>query len=505
MLSHRYGILIAMTGAFAMTMLDNSIVSIAMPYIQGDLDTSKELLIWIFNAYILTFAACVAICGRLGDVYGPVRLFVYGILLFTLASILCGLAPTGEVLVLARILQAVGAAMMQPTSIAIVFHTFEKGEIGKAMSVYVGIGLAFLAMGPIVGGFLTSFLTWRWIFYINVPIGLIALFMLYIYRPETSKQTHVRIDRYGIVLILLALPLLVLPFQEASSWGLFSLKTLGVLALGLFFLIWFYRHEKKHPDPILDVFIFHDKLFVLYSFVLCSATFALFSSSVFNSLYLQNVLGFEPYKAGFYLLYILIPNILIGLVIARIYDRIGLSWLAVIGAFFMAISFMGLAYSMAQKDLNVIILFYIVSGIGTGMIMSPLNAEMMRFAPKEKMGQISGLLQTLRLLGGTVGVALLSSIILFHEEKLLKPVIMKFNIKGEHLEILNRLLSEPADERAQLAAKVSQTPGLLLNDLSTVAADSISRGFMMTSIFLFIGMILSVFAYRMAKNRVKNI
>ena len=161
MLSHRYGILIATTGAFAMTMLDNSIVSIAMPYIQGDLDTSKELLIWIFNAYILTFAACVIICGRLGDVYGYVKLFIYGILLFTLSSALCGLSPTGEVLVLARVLQAVGAAMMQPTSVAIVFQTFDKNEAGKAMSIYVGLGLVFLAMGPIAGGFLTSFLSWR--------------------------------------------------------------------------------------------------------------------------------------------------------------------------------------------------------------------------------------------------------------------------------------------------------------------------------------------------------
>jgi len=190
--------LIAMTGSLSMIFIDQTVVSVALPVMQRDFAISQTGLQWIVNAYVLALAATVALGGRLGDVYGRVHAFVVGVILFAVASTVCGLAPNEFVLIGARVFQGVAAALMIPSSAAIVIDSFDIHERGKAMAIYVGVAQAFLAVGPLLGGFLTEYLSWRWVFWINIPVGALAIILTFISKPQetrTKGQSRTRVLR----------------------------------------------------------------------------------------------------------------------------------------------------------------------------------------------------------------------------------------------------------------------------------------------------------------------
>ncbi|HMJ04289.1 MAG TPA: MFS transporter, partial [Conexibacter sp.] len=216
--NRRWWILATMTGSLSMILIDQTVVSVALPTMQRDLDLSTTGLQWVINAYLLSIAVFVALGGRAGDLLGHVRIFRAGALLFVLASAACGFAQSETWIIVARTVQGVGAAMMTPSSQAIVTNTFGPSERGRAMGIYAGISMVFLALGPLVGGLLVEGITWRAVFFVNLPVGLVMLALAGRTLRRDAPQGG-RMDWVGAPLIVLGLGALVLALMQSNTWG----------------------------------------------------------------------------------------------------------------------------------------------------------------------------------------------------------------------------------------------------------------------------------------------
>ena len=247
--ARRWWILAAMTGTLSMMMLDSTVVSVALPSIQADLDLSQTELQWVVNAYLLALAAFVAVAGRISDMFNRVRVMILGVAIFVFFSAMCGLAQSDAWLIGSRALQGIGAALMIPPTATIVINTFGVEERGKAMGIYAGISMIFLSLGPLIGGVFTESLDWRWVFWINLPVGLVTIAMVLWTKPDGRVEAGQRLDWPGLLTLVPGLTLLVLGFMEASNWGWGSAKTIGAIGVGAVLLVAFALIERRARQP----------------------------------------------------------------------------------------------------------------------------------------------------------------------------------------------------------------------------------------------------------------
>lgn len=320
--THKWLTLVAMTGSLSMIFIDQTVVSVALPVMQRDFAISQAGLQWIVNAYVLALAATVALGGRLGDVFGRVHAFVVGVILFAVASTVCGLAPNEFVLIGARVFQGVAAALMIPSSAAIVIDSFDIHERGKAMAIYVGVAQAFLAVGPLLGGFLTEYLSWRWVFWINIPVGALAIILTFISKPQETrtKGQSVRVS-YAMMLIL-GMVAFVFGIQQGHTLGWTSPLTLGIIFGGFTLLALFSYFQTKSENPLIQIRLFNDPSFTADTILLFCIQFAMISIIVFGAIYLQDILYFTPLEAGFALMPIIIAVVIMSQVSGRLLDRV---------------------------------------------------------------------------------------------------------------------------------------------------------------------------------------
>jgi EmrB/QacA subfamily drug resistance transporter len=436
----KYLTLVAMTGALSMILIDETVVSVALPSIQRDLDLSGTSLQWVMNAYLLTIAALIAVAGRLSDNFGRVRTFIIGVTIFVMCSALAGLSTEGWHIISMRAVQGVGAAMMIPSSQAIVTSAFPVQERGRAMGIYAGISLAFLALGPLIGGFLTEQFGWEWVFFINIPVGLITVVMTFVARPAGARIPSVgRFDWIGTVLLVAGLSALVFGLMQSSAWGwsdpAVSLSVAGgALAVALFILV-----ELRVAAPLIELALFRSGNFTGDAVVLFIVQFALMGISVYGSIYSQDVLGFSPIEAGLALLPMTIPLLILAPRVGKLYDRVGPRWLVAGGCIAAAAGFAASAALVVDLDYWKLVPGYAALGAGIAFIMTPSNTDGMNAAPAKLRGQASGLLQSVRQVGGTLGIAALSTVILtlFRSD-----TADRLGISEEQARRLNRTLSE---------------------------------------------------------------
>jgi MFS family permease len=254
--ARRWWILAAMTGTLSMILLDQTVVSVALPTIQRDLDTTQTELQWVVNAYLLSLAALVAVGGRLADMFNRVGVLIAGIVLFVGSSAACGLAQSETFLIAARVLQGVGAALMIPPTGAIVINTFAPAERGKAMGIYAGISMIFLSLGPLVGGLFTEYVSWRWVFWVNLPVGALTIAMILRTRPEGRVPPGQRLDVPGLLTLVPGLAAIVLPLMQSSTWGWGSAVTILLLAGGVLLVAAFIALETRVPSPLVQLRLF---------------------------------------------------------------------------------------------------------------------------------------------------------------------------------------------------------------------------------------------------------
>jgi len=395
--------------------MDTSVVNVSLPHIQGSLNAGVDEVTWVLTSYLVSNAVIIPITGWLASIFGRRNYLLFSIVVFTVSSVLCGAAPSLKVLVIARVLQGLGGGGLQPLSQAILLETFPVREHGVAMAVF-GMGVVFAPiLGPVLGGFITDNWSWRWVFYINVPLGFLAVFMtvLTIHDPPYIRARTVRIDHWGLALLTVGLGCLqvVLDKGEREDWFesdfIVTLTVIAAVALTTFILV-----ELRVAHPVVNLRVFKDSTFAAGNVIMFMGYFCLLGSIVLLPLYLQNLMGYTALWAGL----VLGPGGLASLMIMPVAGMLmkrGVrpNRLLAVGLVLAAVSLTLMSRFNLQADFFSAAWPRIVQALGMGLFFVPLSAATYVNIPREQMGNATGIFNLLRNLGGSFGVAFSTTVL----------------------------------------------------------------------------------------------
>ncbi|MCX7822708.1 MAG: DHA2 family efflux MFS transporter permease subunit [Syntrophobacterales bacterium] len=433
--------------------MDTSVVNVSLPHIQGSLNAGVDEVTWVLTSYLVSNAIVIPITGWLASLFGRRNYLLFSIILFTLSSILCGAAPSLEVLIIARILQGLGGGGLQPLSQAILLETFPRREHGMAMAIF-GMGVVFAPiLGPVVGGWITDNWSWRWVFYINIPAGILAVILTlsFIFDPPYIRRKLVSIDYWGLALLSIGLGCLqvVLDKGEREDWFnsnfIVTLSVISIVSLIAFVIV-----ELKTEHPVVNLRILKDRTFIFGNIIMFTGFFCIFGSIVLLPLYLQNLMGYTAFWAGLVLGPGGIASLMVMPIVGQLIRRgIQPKLLLSLGLILTTCSLFQMAHFNLDADFISVSIPRIILGFGVGMFFVPLGAASYVNIRVEDMGQATGIFNLLRNLGGSFGTAFSTTILSqrsqFHQHMLIEHItpfnpifqerfhaIMNF-IGGEHL------------------------------------------------------------------------
>lgn len=402
-----------------MILLDGTIVNIAIPHIMATFDTGLSSVEWVMNAYVLPFAVALVTLGRFGDLYGRKRLFAAGMVLFTAASLACGAAPGIYWLIGFRVVQGLGGAAMMPSTLSIVATVFPAGRRGAAMGVWGAVSGLATAIGPSLGGLIVDSTSWRWVFLINLPIGLIGVLLTLRIVPESKDPTAVEtLDLPGVGLVSAGLFCLTFGLVEGQNYGWTSATIVVLFAAAAAALGLFYVRERAVRQPLIDFTLFRH-----INFLAGNVTGLLLSASMMGvfftvPIFLQMVLGFTALKAGLVMSPMSVVIIFAAPLAGRLSDRIGSRWIVAAGMFLLAFGIAMMAgLTPLQGPLtpttspSSLLAPFVIAGIGIGLGVAPVTAAVMATAPSERVGNASGVLSTMRQVGSLMGIAILGAVL----------------------------------------------------------------------------------------------
>src|SRR4051812_7761695 len=397
--------------ALFMIMLDNTVVNVALPSIQDDLGATLSGLEWTVNAYTLAFAVLLVTGGRLGDILGRRKMFLFRVVVFALSSASIGLAPHETWLVAGRALQGIGAAFMMPATLSIITVTFPPEERGKAIGTWAGVSALALAIGPVVGGALAEYVSWRAIFFLNLPVAIgavaVTLFATQESRDETQEHS---IDWPGIATLSIGLSALVLALVEGNAWGWGSGRIVALFVVAAIGLIGFFAIEPRVREPMVDFSLFRSRTYLGANGVAFIVSFAMFATFFFTALYMQNILGYSPIQAGVRFLPSTLMIVLIAPLAGRLTDRVGPRPLIVGGLVLVTASLLLQTRIDVDTGYGVLLPAFVLLGIGMALVMSPMSTAAMNAVAPEKAGVGSGILSMNRMVGATFGVAAIGAL-----------------------------------------------------------------------------------------------
>ena len=396
-----------------MVVLDIAVVNVALPSIQTDLDLSDSSLQWIINAYTLVFGGFLLLGGRLGDLLGRKRLFLIGLVIFTGASLLDGLATGESMLIGARALQGLGAALIAPAALSIITTTFEEGaERARALGVWAAIAIGGSAVGLILGGVITQYFSWPWIFFVNVPVGIVAFVLSNRLISESRDETaHRSYDIAGAVAVTGGLMTLVYALVGAQSAGWTSARTIGLFTFAFVLLAAFIVIEQRAKAPLVRLSIFRVRSLLTGNISMFLAMSGIFAMFFFNTLYTQQVLGYGPLEAGLAFLPFTFGIVVSAGLASRFAPRLGVRPVAVTG-FLLAAAGLLLLTQLPVDGSYVADLLpaLILSSLGMGAVFMPLTLIATTGLKDEDQGLASGLFNTSQQIGGALGLAVLSTL-----------------------------------------------------------------------------------------------
>lgn len=417
--NRRWWILTAMSGVLGLVVLDETVVGVALATIRSDLDMSQAASHWVVNAYLLTFTCFVAFGGRLGDSLGYGRFFVLGVTIFGLGSLASGFAPGGSWLITARAIQGIGAAIIFPASLAMITSIFPLEQRGMALGIQTTIAALFMSLGPLIGGFVSEVVSWRWIFWINLPVVvMIALIELAAFVPSgqgkrsSSMNGLGSFDFRGLITLIVGLSVLVIALMQGTEWGWSAPATLILFFSGVVMIILFTVTELRTSHPLIEIGLLRIATFTGGNLVFFTFQFNKIAVFVFIALYLQDVLHMSPIKAGIALLIAVVPTLFTSLLSGKSADRFGSRWPLLISLFLNGSALVVVGIVTSFDNYALLIAPLIVWGATLPFIAVSARRALMNAVPKLKRGQASGVNLTIQMLGGTVGMALCGTLLL---------------------------------------------------------------------------------------------
>jgi EmrB/QacA subfamily drug resistance transporter len=409
--ARKWWTLAAVAFGLFMIMLDNTVVNVALPSIAADLQIGLSELEWIVTGYALTFASLMLSGGKLADLLGRRLIFVIGLAIFTLSSLVCGFAGSGELLIGARVVQGAGAALMNPATLSIIAATFPPRQRGMAIGIWAGVSAMALAIGPLVGGLLTEHINWSWIFFVNVPIGVLAIAASLLLIPESKDESaEQRLDLPGLLTSGIGLFALTYGLIEANTYGWTSGRIVGAFAVAVAMLLAFVLLEMRQRIPMLDLSLFRNGTFAGANLAVLLVALAMFGVFFFVSLYMQGVLGYSAVKTGAAFLPMTILIVLVAPIAGKSSDRFGSRWLMTSGMVLIAIQLFYFSRLGVEESYWSLLPAMILGGFGMSLVMTPGAAAAVRALAVDKAGVGSAVLNAFRQVGGSMGIALMGAI-----------------------------------------------------------------------------------------------
>jgi EmrB/QacA subfamily drug resistance transporter len=410
--NRRWWTLAAMCFALFMVMLDNTVVNVALPSIQRDLGASISGLEWTVNAYTLSFAVLLVTGGRLGDLFGRRRMFLFGVVVFASSSAFIGLSQSEAWLIAGRAVQGIGAAFMMPATLSIISNAFPPHERGKAIGTWAGVSALALAIGPVVGGFMVEHVSWQSIFFLNLPVAALAVLVTLFATHESRDTTaSAEVDVAGVATVTVGLAALVLALVEGNSWGWDSTPIVGLLLVSAAGLAGFVYAERNVRAPMVDLSFFRSRSFLGTNVVAFIVSFAMLAMFFFLTLYMQNIKGYSPLEAGVRFLPATVVIIFAGPIAGRLTDRIGARPLITVGLVLVAVSLFWQGHLAVDTPYSALFGAFVLMGFGMGLVMSPMSTAAMNAVDVTKAGVASGILSMSRMVGGTFGVAAMGALV----------------------------------------------------------------------------------------------
>ena len=487
-------VIVIIIGVF-MAILNGSIVNVALPQIMVIFNSTPDAIQWVLTSYMMTLGVLMPLSGYLGDTFGYKRMYFLALALFVFGSILCGLSWSVNSMIAARVVQAMGGSIMQPLGMAFIYKVTPRDKVGLTMGIFGIAAMAAPAIGPTLGGYLVEYINWRLIFVINVPIGILNLFLTSILLKETELIKGHRFDYIGLITSVVGLFCLLLALSQGNKYGWSSAYIISLLIAGLSSLTLFVFNELRHPEPILELRLFKNPLFTISTVIGSVLNIGMFGAMFLLPLLLQNVLGLTAMKTGLILLPAALATAVMMPVSGKWFDKHGARGVVALGLVLVTITTYGLSGFNALTPFLVMNGWLLVRGLGMGLCMMPVTTAGMATIPLHLMGKGSALGNVIRQISASLGIAMFTTIMqrrqVFHYSNLSQSVNMNSS---------DALLMQPALRDIGISqgwdTSLTQIFGLSLigkQIAKTSMVNAISDCFIVATAFCLLALLLTFF------------
>lgn len=475
-----------------MAILDSSIVNVAIPKMMAVFSSSQDSIEWILTGYMLALGVIMPLSGFLGDTFGYKRVFIISLILFVAGSALCGIAWNVNSMIVARVIQALGGGMMQPLGMAIIYMNCPRSKIGMVLGIWGISAMAAPAIGPALGGYLVEYANWRMIFYINVPIGILNLFLAMSYLKETPLIKGKNLDVFGMILSTSLFFTLLMALSKGNSEGWNSPFIVSLLSISLVSLIAFVFVELRHPEPILDLRLFKNSVFTISMIITAVICIGMFGAIFLIPIYIQNVLGFSAMKSGLLTLPGAVASGIMMPISGLIFDKYGARLVAITGLAIVVVT----TYMMRVIDLTtpliMLCVWFSIRGLGMGLCNMPISTAGMNTVPPQQIGRASALGNVIRQVASSFGIAMLSSIMQNRQAYHFAQLAQSVNLNSDQaLAMQTGLKAVAVSNGMSTSAVQSLTMGTITQKIGLMAsASAIGDCFIVAAVLTLFGLIL---------------